>query len=157
MTSANSTTPSYDTCKSLPPTCPIEYTFYGTPLSKPASTFFSITFALLLLLQLYHGIKSRTWSYYPWLGIGTLFECLGYLARAKPRDPMILTLLLVPTLVAAAISVTFKYLVIWNGSQWSVMRPSLYPWVFVGSNFVSIVVQVIGGGAMAAGATGNRK
>ncbi|KAK1673956.1 RTA1 like protein [Colletotrichum godetiae] len=165
MTSANSTTPSYDTCKSLPPTCPIEYTFYGTPLSKPASTFFSITFALLLLLQLYHGIKSRTWSYYPWLGIGTLFECLGYLARAKPAENpwsmnavmlQILTLLLAPTLVAAAISVTFKCLVIWYGSQWSVMRPSLYPWVFVGSDFVSIVVQFIGGGAMAAGATGNR-
>ncbi|KAK1638666.1 RTA1 like protein [Colletotrichum phormii] len=165
MTSTNTTIPSYDTCKSLSPTCSIEYTFYGTPLSKPAPTFFFITFALLLHLQLYHGIKSRTWSYALWLGIDTLFECLGYFARAKlAENPwsmnavmlQILTLLLAPTLVAAAISVTFEYLVIWYGSQWSVMRPSLYPWVFVGSDFVSIVVQVIGGGAMAAGATGNR-
>ncbi|CCF38957.1 RTA1 like protein [Colletotrichum higginsianum] len=156
--------PTYETCKEVTDECPVEFTVYGTDLSKPAATFFGIAFGVLLVFQLYFGIRSRTWSFIIWLGIGTIFEVLGYWARTKlaenPWDldaftQQYLTLLLAPTLVAAAISVTFKHLVIWYGAQWSVLRPSLYPWVFVGTDFLSIFIQVAGGAITAANASGS--
>ncbi|WQF75128.1 Putative RTA-like protein [Colletotrichum destructivum] len=156
--------PTYETCKEVTDECPVEFTVYGTDLSKPAATFFGIAFGFLLVLQLYFGIRSRTWSFIIWLGIGTIFEVLGYWARTKlaenPWDldafaQQYLTLLLAPTLISAAISVTFKHLVIWYGAQWSVLRPSLYPWVFVGTDFLSIIIQVAGGAITAANASGS--
>ncbi|KAJ0140459.1 Sphingoid long-chain base transporter RSB1, partial [Colletotrichum tanaceti] len=156
--------PTYETCKEVSDECPVEFTVYGTDLSKPAATFFGIAFGVFLVLQLYFGIRARTWSFIVWLGIGTVFEVLGYWARTKlagnPWDidaftQQYLTLLLAPTLVAAAISVTFKHLVIWYGAQWSVLRPSLYPWVFVGTDFLSIFIQVAGGAITAANASGS--
>ncbi|KAK2034163.1 RTA1 like protein [Colletotrichum zoysiae] len=156
--------PSYDTCDEVTWRCPVELTVYGTYLSKPAATFFGIAFGACLICQLYFGMRSRTWSFVIWLGIGTIFEVLGYWGRAKLADnpwdlnafaQQYLTLLLAPTLVAAALSVTFKHLVIWYGAQWSVLRPSLYPWVFVGTDFLSIVIQVAGGAITAAKASGS--
>lgn len=65
-----------------------------------------------------------------------------------------IALLLAPTFIAAALSITFKYLVIWYGPRWSVLRPSLYPWVFVGTMFLTIIIQFIVAFALTAGATG---
>ncbi|KAK1997108.1 RTA1 like protein [Colletotrichum falcatum] len=155
--------PSYDTCDEVTDRCPVELTVYGTYLSKPAATFFGIAFLGCAVFQLYFGIRSRTWGFIIWLGIGTILEGLGYWARTKLADnpweldafvQQYLALLLAPTLVAAAISITFKHLVIWYGAQWSVLRPSLYPWVFVGSDFLSIVIQVAGGSITAAKTSG---
>ena len=35
------------------------------------------------------------------------------------------------------------------------MRPALYPWVFVGTDLISITIQIIGGGATAFAVTGD--
>ncbi|KAL9950114.1 hypothetical protein D7B24_004286 [Verticillium nonalfalfae] len=151
-------------CTEVSPDCPVELSFYGAFLSKGAAIFFGVSFILLLFTQFYFGFKARTWSFMIWLAIGTGFEVVGYAARVLiAGDPFetnyfiihLITLLLAPTLVAAAISITFKRLVLWYGSQWSLLRPSLYPWVFVGTDFVSIFIQVIGGGATATVATGS--
>jgi hypothetical protein len=64
-------------------------------------------------------------------------------------------LILAPTFVAAAISVTFKWIVIYLGARHSVLKPKLYPIVFVGTDFFSIVIQAVGG-AIAATATGGK-
>ncbi|KAK1597129.1 RTA1 like protein [Colletotrichum navitas] len=164
MSTNHTFVPSYDTCDEVTYQCPVELTVYGTYLSKPAATFFGIAFGACFIFQLYFGMRSRTWSFIIWLGIGTIFEVLGYWGRAKLADnpwelnafaQQYLTLLLAPTLVAAALSVTFKHIVIWYGARWSVLRPSLYPWVFVGTDFLSIVIQVGGGAITAAKAFGS--
>ncbi|KAM0328873.1 hypothetical protein ACHAQA_005289 [Verticillium albo-atrum] len=151
-------------CEEVSLQCPVEASIYGKYLSSGAAIFFGVSFAILFVLQVYFGIRAKTWSFMIWLGIGTAFEVIGYVARYSiAKSPFstnsfiihLLTLLLAPTLVAAAISITFKHLVIWYGAQWSVIRPSLYPWVFVGTDFVSIFIQVIGGGATATVATGS--
>ncbi|KAH7311524.1 RTA1 like protein-domain-containing protein [Stachybotrys elegans] len=155
--------PNYSNCDEVDDRCAIEFTVYGTELSGPAAVFFAIVYILLLLAQLYFGFRGRMWSFTIWLGLGSLLEILGYLGRfALSRNPWELNafivqyvcLLLAPTLVAAAISVTFKHLVIWYGSRWSLLRPRLYPWVFVGTDFISIFIQVIGGGVSAQNAAG---
>ncbi|KAK1994065.1 RTA1 like protein [Colletotrichum falcatum] len=164
MSTNDTFVPSYDTCDEVTDRCPVELTVYGTYLSKPAATFFGIAFGACLVFQLYFGMRSRTWSFIAWLGVGTVLEVLGYWARTRLADDpweldafaqQYLALLLAPTLVAAALSVTFKHLVIWYGARWSVLRPSLYPWVFVGTDLLSIVIQVGGGAITAAKASGS--
>ncbi|KDN70285.1 putative RTA1 like protein [Colletotrichum sublineola] len=163
MSSNDTFVPSYETCDEVTYRCPVELTVYGAYLSKPAATFFGIAFLACAVFQLYFGIRSRTWGFIIWLGLGTLLEVLGYWARTKLADnpwdldafaQQYLALLLAPTLVAAALSVTFKHLVIWYGAEWSVLRPSLYPWVFVGTDFLSIIIQVAGGAITAAKTSG---
>ncbi|KAM0562942.1 hypothetical protein ACHAPJ_001783 [Fusarium lateritium] len=150
--------PNYDDCDEVSDRCPVEYTIYQAYLSEPASAFFAIAFVLCFLVQIFQGFRARTWSYMIWLGIGTVFEAVGHVGRfGLGRNPwqqnvfivQYLTLLLAPTLVAAAISVTFKHLVIWYGAKWSLLKPKLYPLVFVGTDFISIFVQIIGGGLTA--------
>ncbi|KAI8725709.1 hypothetical protein NCS52_00142600 [Fusarium sp. LHS14.1] len=164
MASNNATSvSSFDNCTEVSELCPIEATATGSILSLGAAVFFTGCFSLLLLLQVYFGIKARTWSFMIWLGIGTSLEILGHLARVSlSRNPwsvslyiaQFMTLLLAPTFIAAALSITLKHLVIWYGPQWSVLRPSLYPWVFVGTEFLTIIIQFIGAFALAAGAAG---
>ncbi|KAF4446137.1 hypothetical protein F53441_10200 [Fusarium austroafricanum] len=159
MSGKNDTwTPNYDDCDEVSKRCPVEYTVYQDYLSQPASAFFAITFAILLLIQLVQGIRAKTWSYMFWLGIGTIFEVAGHAGRfLLGKNPwrmnafivQYITLLLAPTLVAAAISVTFKHLVVWYGAKWSFLKPRLYPLVFVGTDFISIFIQIIGGGLTA--------
>lgn len=164
MSDNDTWTPNYNDCDDVSDRCPVEYTIYGDYLSTGAPAFFGIAFLLLFLMQLFLGLRGRMWSYTLWLGLGTGLEVIGFLGRIYlSKNPwsingfivQYITLLLAPTLIAAAISVTFKHIVLWYGPQWSLMRPRLYPWVFVGTDFISIFIQVIGGGATAAATTGN--
>ncbi|KAM5346013.1 hypothetical protein ACJ41O_011874 [Fusarium nematophilum] len=145
--------PSYDTCKAVSDKCPVEATLYGDYFTTGACVFFALAFGAMLILQLWYLWKSRAWSYCIYLGIGTAFELLGYYCRKLLSDNpwqmmsfvlQLFLLMLAPTFVAAAISVTFKHLVIHYGSQFSPMKPRWYPWLFVGSDVVSIVIQAAG-------------
>ncbi|KAJ4315286.1 hypothetical protein N0V84_008441 [Fusarium piperis] len=147
--------PSYATCDKVSDRCPVEASLYGDYFSLGGCIFFVVAHGIALIFQLWFGIKGRTWSYTIWLAIGTLFELIGYAGRAvMANNPWVynafviqlVLLILGPTLVAAAISVTFKHLVLWYGREHSFIKPVLYPWVFVGSDLFSIVIQAAGGG-----------
>lgn len=157
--------PSYDNCDGVSALCPVSATVYGDYFTLGACIFFVAAHSILLLAQTYLGIKSRAWSFSAYLAIGTIFELMGYAARiALSQDPwsydgfviQLVMLILGPTLVAASISVTFKHLVLWYGREWSFIKPVLYPWIFVGSDFLSIVIQAVGG-AVSATATGGEE
>ncbi|ROT38266.1 RTA1-domain-containing protein [Sodiomyces alkalinus F11] len=150
--------PSYSTCDGVSPRCPVEFTVYGDYFTTGACAFFVAIYAVLLIAQSYLGYRSKAWSYISYLAIGTAFELMGYAARiALSYNPwnypgfvvQLLMLILAPTLVAAAISITCKHLVVWYGPRWSFLRPSLYPWVFVGTDFMSILIQAVGGAVSA--------
>ncbi|KAM0424479.1 hypothetical protein ACHAPT_010404 [Fusarium lateritium] len=157
--------PSYATCDKVSDRCPVEASLYGDYFSLGGCTFFVVAYGIALVFQLWFGIKARTWSYSIWLAIGTLFELIGYAGRVvMSSNPWVynafviqlVLLILGPTLVAAAISVTFKHLVLWYGREYSFIKPVLYPWVFVGSDLFSIVIQAAGGGVSSA-ATGGEE
>ncbi|SPO01499.1 related to phospholipid-translocating ATPase [Cephalotrichum gorgonifer] len=154
--------PGFDTCHSVSPLCPVELTVYGDYFSLGGSAFYVAAHSALLVAQIYLGWRARTWSFAGYLGVATAFEIAGYAGRVVMSDNpwsyasfviQLLFLILGPTLVAASISVTFKHLVIWHGPEWSFIRPVLYPWVFVGPDIFSIVIQAAGGG-VSASATG---
>ncbi|ROT35065.1 hypothetical protein SODALDRAFT_317626 [Sodiomyces alkalinus F11] len=141
--------------------CPVEASLYGDYFTMGACVFFAVAFGLNALAQGWLTWRSRAWSFGVYLAIGTVMELLGYVGRAiMAENPwnfegffmQLLMLILGPTFVAAAISVTFKHLVLWYGPQYSFIKPALYPWIFVGTDFISIIIQA-GGGVVASMAT----
>jgi hypothetical protein len=146
-------TPSYSTCDEVSPQCPVELTLYGDYFNLGACIFFTISFLTLLIAQGWLARKSKAWSFASYLAVGTFFELFGYVCRIvlydnpweyAPFVVQLLFLILGPTLVAAAISVTAKHLVIYFGPEGSLIKPRWYPWVFVGSDFASIFIQAVG-------------
>lgn len=155
--------PTFSSCDDVNELCPVEATIYGNYFNTGACIFFTAIYGILLVAQVYLCWRARTWSFGVWLGIGTISECMGYAARiAMSYNPWVydtfviqlVMLILGPTFVAASISITFKYLALWYGPRWSLLKPKFYPWVFVGTDFFSIAIQAVGG-VMSAIATGN--
>ena len=58
-------------------------------------------------------------------------------------------LVLAPSLIVASIYLDLKHIILYMGPKNSVLKPRLYPWVFVGCDFGSICLQAIGGGVAA--------
>jgi hypothetical protein len=67
----------------------------------------------------------------------------------------IVCLILAPSFVAASIYLTIKYLVLYFGAEYSILKARWYPWLFIGCDILSIVMQAIGGGVSAAATGGN--
>lgn len=92
------------------------------------------------------------------VGIGLFGEMAGYIGRLiMHNNPwsnsgfeiQICCLVLAPSFLAAGIYLTLKHMVLYCGPQYSRLKANWYPWIFIGSDFGSIVVQAIGGGVAA--------
>jgi hypothetical protein len=68
-------------CAAVGPECPVEGTLYGYAPSLPANAFFAGFFGLALLVNLYLGIRYKTWTYMTAVALGCLAECIGYIGR----------------------------------------------------------------------------
>ncbi|KAI8650990.1 hypothetical protein NCS57_01434600 [Fusarium keratoplasticum] len=155
--STNSTVvfiPTFNTCDEVNEQCPVEAQMYGDYFTKSACIWFTLLYFTCFCTQMLYAWRSKAWSYGAWFGVGTAFEAMGYAARIIMCDDpwnfnaflaQNLGLVLAPTFIAAATSIIFKHLIDWYGSEWSLFRPALLPWILVGSDMVSIAVQGTGG------------
>ena len=154
--------PSFRSCDNVSELCPVELSLYGSFLSQPGNAVLLSVFSICLLAQIGNAIyrRTRTYSYTICLLAGTICEILGYTGRLiLHNNPwqfeafamQMCCLIVGPAFIAAAMSVTFKHLITYVGPRHSILRPSLYPWVFVGTDFASIVIQGMGGGIASAG------
>lgn len=153
-------------CTEVTPQCPAIATTYGYYPILSVNAFFLALFGLCCLATLIIGVWTKTWTYTIALGIGTLLETAGYAGRilmnGNPWSDsgfrlQIVCLILGPSLVAAAIYLTLKHFVLYCGPQYSPLKPRLYPWVFIGCDIGSIVLQACGGGIAASGGNSNIK
>lgn len=153
-------------CTEVTPQCPAIATTYGYAPILSVNAFFLALFALCCLATLIVGVWTKTWTYTVALGMGTLLEAAGYAGRilmnGNPWSDsgfrlQIVCLVLGPSLVAAAIYLTLKHFVLYCGPQYSPLKPRLYPWVFIGCDIGSIVLQAVGGGIAASGGSSNMK
>lgn len=138
---------------------------YGHAFSLAGCIVFLVIFSLVLIHTTVVGIWKRTWSFSALIWTGVAMEVAGYAARLAMSSIgtvwnypafviQLLFLILGPTFIAAGIAVTFKHIVLYLGIQYSVMRASLYPWVFIGSDLASIIIQAIGGAVSATATSG---
>jgi len=148
----------YDLCNSVSPECPVSGTLYGYYPNLGANAFFAALFGLLLIAQLVIGTLTRTWTFMLAVGIGIFGEMAGYIGRlimhqnpwSNPGFEMqICCLVLAPSFLAAGIYLTLKHMVLYCGPEYSRLKAKWYPWIFIGSDLGSIIVQAIGGGVAA--------
>ncbi|KAA8624448.1 hypothetical protein A1F94_012106 [Pyrenophora tritici-repentis] len=153
-------------CLQVSPDCPVHATLYGYRPNLGANAFLCALFGTLFLASLVIGVLSKTWTYTAALAVGTFLEAAGYAGRVimngNPWSEsgfklQICCLVLGPSFVAAAIYLTLKHFVLYCGPQHSLIKARLYPWIFIGCDFGSIVLQACGGGMAAAGGTTNKK
>jgi len=153
-------------CLDVSPECPVNATLYGYTPMLGVNAFLCALFGACFLTTIVIGLITRTWTYTAALGIGTFLEMAGYVGRVimngNPWSEsgfklQICCLVLGPSFVAAAIYLTLKHFVLYCGPEHSPLQARLYPWVFIGCDFGSIVLQAVGGGLAAAAGTKNIK
>ncbi len=99
------------------------------------------------------------------VGLGTFGEMCGYIGRlimhqnpwsTQGFEMQICCLVLAPSFLAAGIYLTLKHMILYCGPEYSRLKAKWYPWIFIGSDLGSIIIQAIGGG-VAASATNSSK
>lgn len=161
---------SYGDCTEVGPYCPVEATVLGYTPNLGASIFFTIAFALLLIVNSFFSVRHRTWTYAAGLTCGLILETAGYVGRAlmhsNPWDSgafqlQICAIILGPTFICVSIYLTLKHaclaLTPGNGDGTGTLsrfNPKWYPRIFLPADLSCLIVQAIGGGiAAAAGKT----
>jgi hypothetical protein len=152
---------SFRDCTEVTPACPVEATTYGYyPSLGPNATLLAV-FAILLVAQAVIGLLKRVYWYSGAIAAGCLLEMLGYVGRLLMHENpwsdfamrlQIVCLIIAPSFIAGGIYFTLKHYIRLNGPQHSLIRPSLYTWIFIGCDIGSICLQAVGGG-IAGGAT----
>lgn len=154
--------PSFSNCNGVSDLCPVEASLYGDYLTRSGNAVLLAVFSLCALGQIANAVytRTRTYSFSICLLAGTICEILGYAGRIMLIDDpwnfaafamQMCCLIVGPAFIAAAMSVTFKHLIQYVGPKHSFIKPALYPWIFVGTDFASIAVQGLGGGVASAG------
>ena len=150
---------SYATCSEVGPLCPVELTTYGYYPSFGGNIFLTVLFGLLGICQTGLGVYFRTWTFLTALLIGTFMEMAGYIGRVLMHNNpwsgsafklQIVCLVLAPTFVAAGIYLTLKHIILSLGPEYSILKPRLFTWVFIGCDIGSLLLQAAGGGVAAA-------
>ncbi|KIW06110.1 uncharacterized protein PV09_03277 [Verruconis gallopava] len=145
-------------CKEVSPSCPVENSIYGYAPSLVWSALFLGIFAVSTIAHTVQGIRYKTWSFMIAMTIGGLCEAVGEIGRLMMhRNPFsdvgfkiqIILLTFAPAFLAAGIYLQLKHLVLTFGAEWSVLRPSLYTWIFIICDIFSIALQGAGGGIAA--------
>ncbi|KUJ07855.1 putative RTA1 domain protein [Mollisia scopiformis] len=156
----------YDLCTSVTPECPVNETLYGYYPNLGANAFFAALFAFLLIAQLIIGTWTKTWTFMLAVGLGVFGEMAGYIGRLIMHqnpwsnagfEAQICCLVLAPSFLAAGIYLTLKHMVIYCGPEYSHLKAKWYPWIFIGSDLGSIIVQAIGGGVAASAKNSTNK
>ncbi|KAF4464172.1 rta1 domain [Fusarium albosuccineum] len=113
-----------------------------------------------LCVQIVLAFLKRVYSYSIVIAASCLIEALGYAGRILMHNNpwnrsgmrlQIVCLIIGPSFTAAGIYLTLKHFVRTNHPECSKLRPTLYTWIFIGCDIVSILLQAAGGG-IAAGA-----
>ncbi|RDW79363.1 hypothetical protein BP6252_04001 [Coleophoma cylindrospora] len=149
---------SYSACIAVTPECPVSGTLYGYAPNLGGNAFFAALFAVLLIAQIVIGSLTRTWTFMLAVGLGLFGEMVGYIGRLIMHnnawsqtgfEMQICCLVLAPSFLAAGIYLTLKHMVLYCGPEYSRLKARWYPWIFIGSDLGSIIVQAIGGGVAA--------
>ncbi|KAH6670880.1 RTA1 like protein-domain-containing protein [Plectosphaerella plurivora] len=134
--------------------CPIEVTLLGYRPSLPASSIFIGLFSAILLVHVVLGIWKRTIGYTSSVACGCILEIAGYAGRVILYDDpfdfngfimQIVCITIAPLFFCAAIYVLLSQVVIQVDPSLSRFKPSLFYWIFIPCDIVSLILQATGG------------
>jgi hypothetical protein len=116
--------------------------------------FFTVFFAVFILPQLGLGISYRTWGFMVGMICCLILEVLGYAGRIllhnNPFDGnafllYLITLTIAPVFISAAIYLCLTRMIGLYGAHLSRFKPRTIAVVFMTSDFLSLLLQAIGG------------
>ncbi|CZS96236.1 hypothetical protein WAI453_009831 [Rhynchosporium graminicola] len=134
-------------------TCSVKQSVYGYLPNKPVTIILIVLFGMSMLMHIFQGVKSRSWTFVVALGIGCFGESVGYVGRVLLRDDpwsraylgiQLVCLTVSPAFIAGGIYLTLKHVIIIYGSRFSRIAPRLYTWIFVSCDILSILIQTSG-------------
>ncbi|KAJ5593842.1 RTA1 domain protein [Penicillium hispanicum] len=135
-------------------TCPLSYAHIRYLPNLAGNAFFVAIFALLIPVQLWIGVRARTWGFMFGTICGLILEVLGYVARLKMRDnPFIdqwftmymVCLTIAPAFLSGAIYVSLARIVGVYTTEISRMKQRSYSLIFVACDIISLLLQAAGG------------
>jgi hypothetical protein len=136
----------------------VEDTIYGYYPNLTVNAFFAAFFGLFMLINLFLGIRYRSWTFLIAIAGGCILESVGYVGRVLLNDNpfssagfnmQITCLTLAPALIAAGIYLTLKHIVIRFGEDHSYLKARYYTWLFIACDLLSLTLQGAGGGLAA--------
>ena len=113
--------------------------------------------AIYLFVNIFLGIRHKTWGYMAAMCLGLIGEVIGYIARIllhnNPFDPTgnnfiiyLVCLTIAPAFFSAAIYLCLGRIVVVYGENLSRFYPRTYTILFCGCDILSLVLQAAGGG-----------
>ncbi|ERF75878.1 hypothetical protein EPUS_01244 [Endocarpon pusillum Z07020] len=151
-------------CTRISPECPIEETIYGYYPNLAANAAFAAFFGVFMIVNIFFGVRYRSWTFLIAMTGGCLGEAVGYVGRVLLNDNpfseggfnmQIICLTLAPAFIAAGIYLTLKHVVICFGEEHSYLKPRYYTWLFIFCDLVSLTLQGAGGGIAATTTNGS--
>jgi len=119
-----------------------------------ANMFFAVFFGILIVPQLGLGYLYRTWGFAIGMIIGLVLEVLGYVSRVQIHNnpfadnPFLLYLIaltIAPVFITAAIYLCLTRIIVIYGQSISRFAPRTVALAFMCSDFLSLLLQAIGG------------
>ncbi|KAL6231529.1 hypothetical protein BDW75DRAFT_42576 [Aspergillus navahoensis] len=142
------------TAPCTPETCPLDWALIRYFPNMAGNILYLALFALMLLTQLYQGLRFRTWSYLASMTCGALLEVIGYggrlLLHSNPFNfsaflQYLICLTIAPAFITAAIYLSFGRVIIIYGEQSSRLKAKSYAKIFVACDILCLVLQAAGG------------
>ncbi|KAL2073396.1 hypothetical protein VTL71DRAFT_10720 [Oculimacula yallundae] len=135
-------------------TCDLSLASFLYIPTLPGNAIFAAIFGIYLVVQIYLGIKHKTWGYMTSMVIGLLLEIIGYVGRILlHNDPFnnnnfliyLVTLTIAPALLSASIYLCLARIVNIYGENLSRFKPRTYTLFFVTCDLICLVLQALGG------------
>jgi len=137
-------------------TCPLSDSYWGYIPSLPANGFFLALFALSTGIFVMQGVLSKRFLAFTIAMVcGGFLEVLGYVGRIMSHYNVfkesgflmqIVCLTIAPAFMAAGIYFCLSRIVTTFGAENSRIKPISYPRIFIPCDFISLLLQAIGGG-----------
>ncbi|KAF2446176.1 RTA1-domain-containing protein [Karstenula rhodostoma CBS 690.94] len=134
--------------------CPLDMAIITYQPNFAGNTIYGVCFIILLFMQLFFGIRKKTWTYMTAVCLGIFGEIVGYGGRLmlnnNPFDMNNFLIYLVPLTVAPALLTGGIYLclsrvIVTVGADYSRIKPKMYTYIFIGCDLLSLILQSIGG------------
>ncbi|KAF6233173.1 hypothetical protein HO173_008717 [Letharia columbiana] len=137
------------------PACPESWRAIFYRPSVGGNSVYMDIFLLILIAQIFFGVRHRTWTFLGGMVPGLLGEIIGYLGRIllwhNPYSmnfflTYLICLTIAPAFLTASIYLCLSRLVTVCGPQYSRLAPRSYTYIFIGCDLFALVLQGAGGG-----------
>ncbi|OBT58494.1 hypothetical protein VE04_01206 [Pseudogymnoascus sp. 24MN13] len=139
-------------------TCSLDYANFEYIPNLAGNIIFLAILGVLIVPQIFFGVKYKTWGYMAGMLGGLLLEIVGYVGRVQmhynpftfnPFLEYLICLTIGPAFLTASIYLCLARIVVMYGEGASRIKPRTYTLVFISCDFLSLVLQGGGGGLTA--------